>query len=497
MADGALHLPPCPVRRDDLLRTVRVHDLQLREAAREVPPRRRLEVPRRDGAHVVPAVPHEEAQFVGTLPEVAVEAVGRVEDAAVKGGRRGVEHLLSDLLPVEGGLVEADARHVEDGRGDGLLHGEGLRERGRGVLGAQHHILPPGGGARPAERGDRAVRGGPALRARHERPAAREDDLREEGARVLWGVEADGVDRIGRGARLIREKAHDNRVRPLHEVGREVAEAQVAPVVDVPAPLVERPPVDVDLVLRDARMDHLDVLARLRPVEEERERERRDALLVGRRGDPLRGAEVLVRARHGGGADPLRPPVRRLHDAHRPFGGRTPRALHARRRPGLHLPEDALGGREGLARVGDAHVRVARDAPGVPQVADVPREVLSRGGGEDAPGGLHHVAPVRRELPPEARRGGVEATGVLAVLDGQPMRHTGGGGLIGGRAAADEASRQSPDDDATRQEVLHRSSPFQIQACPARRFIVASAVSRFFAKSFLSPQPHSQETPPA
>ena len=141
VAHRARHLAPRAVGRHRLARAVGVRDLKLRDRAREVAPRRHVEVPRGDGAHVVPAVAHEDPQRVCAGLEVAVEAIGGVEDAVVEHRGRGVEHLRADLRAVEGRLVEAHARHVQDGGGDGLRHGEGLLERGRGVLAARDEPL--------------------------------------------------------------------------------------------------------------------------------------------------------------------------------------------------------------------------------------------------------------------------------------------------------------------------------------------------------------------
>ena len=294
VAHGARHLAPRTVGHDRLMRTVCVRDLQLGDRAREVAPRRHVEVPRGDGAHVVPAVAHEDPQRVRAGLEVAVEAVGGVEHMVVVRGGRGVEHLVADLRAVEGRLVEADARHVQDGGGDRLRHGERLLEGGRGDFLAQVEGLAVRRVAHAAE--VLSPRG-----VRHETPPVREAERADE--------------RLRRAVFLLHDHLH--LVLPGLQPRRHVAEAQPVPTFDMPGVLVARLAVDDDLVLRGGGVDQLHVLARLRAREVERTRERHVALRVGSGRHPARAAQVGVGTRFGRGTDPLRLPVGRLHHAHR------------------------------------------------------------------------------------------------------------------------------------------------------------------------------------
>ena len=270
---------------------------------------------------------------------------------------RGVEHLRADLRAVEGRLVEAHARHVEDGGGDRLRHGEGLLECGRGVLAARDETLRERGLLRRAERGHGAVGRGPGG-VRAKRLPAGQVEAREERVRFLHG----GVKVVGHDLDLDRVLAHD-------EPRRDVAETQVAPVVDVAAVEVARLSVHAHDVLRHGGVHHLHVFARLRSGERKLVLKRNLALLALRRRDPLRAGKIDVGTRLGRGADPLRLPVGRLHHAHRELGGLRPVALLAVVAPGLDLPEHALRRGERRAGIGHTHGLRARDLTGIPQVA--------------------------------------------------------------------------------------------------------------------------------
>ena len=141
VADGTFHLTPRAVRNDRLARTVRIRDLKLRDHAREVTPRRNIEVPHRNRTHVVPSMPHQHLQRVRALFQRTAKIVGGVEDALVISRRRRVEHLVADFSSVERRFVKAHARDVENGRSDRLCDGELLLECGRGNLLARNKRL--------------------------------------------------------------------------------------------------------------------------------------------------------------------------------------------------------------------------------------------------------------------------------------------------------------------------------------------------------------------
>ena len=128
VADGAFHLTPRTVRDDRLPRAVCIRNLKLRDHARKIAPRRDVEVPHRNRAHVVPAVPHQHLQRILARLQRTAEIVSGVEDVLVVSRGRRVEHLVADFASVQRRLVEADARYMQERGGDGLGDGDRLLE---------------------------------------------------------------------------------------------------------------------------------------------------------------------------------------------------------------------------------------------------------------------------------------------------------------------------------------------------------------------------------
>ena len=108
-------------------------------------------------------------------------------------------------------------------------------------------------------------------------------------------------------------------------------------------------------------------------------------------------------------ADPPRPPVGRVEQAHRPPGGFAPGRRSTLAVPHLHLPEDLLAGPQRTTAIGHVELLVRLDAPAVPDVPAVARQAVERRRHEDLPRAVAQALAFPAELPGETRRRGVDA----------------------------------------------------------------------------------------
>ena len=402
VADGTFHLTPRTVRDDRLARAVRISDLKLRNHAREVAPRRNVEVPHCDGTHVVPAVSHQHLQRILARLQRATKIVCGVEDALVVSRGRRIQYLVADLASVERRLVEADARDVKNGRGDRLCDCELLLERGRGDLLARDKRLA----IRRIAQGAKILA---ASSIRHDAAAIGKTHRTDECLRDAFRA-------------FLHPDGH--RVLAHLQPRRHVAETQMIPAVYLSGMAVELMSVHVDLVPCRRGVQQLHVLAGFRAGEVEVHVNHHVALGVGLVDYPSRAPQIGVWTRLGRGPDPLRLPTIARHDASRPLGRRAPGALRASAVPRAYLPPVTPRRGERLSAIRHVDRVRPRHLAGVPYVARVRRKFLLRACHQNTICALYAPLLVlaRRNLPAEARRRDVHAARILPSLHCKPVR---------------------------------------------------------------------------
>jgi hypothetical protein len=162
----------------------------------------------------------------------------------------------------------------------------------------------------------------------------------------------------------------------------------------------------------------------------EAERRRIDARTAHGLGYGERLAEQRTLRGHRGLGDEAGGPVGGSEQPHLEEGAVAPGRLCAVDIPDADLPVVARSGSDGGAAVCDLIGLVGGDAAAVPLVAAIGVEVLPRAGHEKVIGGLPLPAPLRGELPAEARPRRVDADRidpVLGLLRGNPDRGLGQG----------------------------------------------------------------------